>query len=115
MQDTALQEHQTVRLQIVPPHVRVSAAAARRKVNRFVLDKISYLMGGEQPTLVETDQLVWRVPVVLTYPDQGVVGQAGFIDVDAESGELVLAPDTIEEIKRNARALAVRLPPEATP
>jgi len=115
LQDTALQEHQTVRLQIVPPHVRVSAAAARRKVNRFVLDKISYLMGGEQPTLVETDQLVWRVPVVLTYPDQGVVGQAGFIDVDAESGELVLAPDTIKEIKRNARALAVRLPPEATP
>jgi len=115
LQDTALQEHQTVRLQIVPPHVRVTAVAARRKVNRFVLDKISYLMGGEQPTLVETDQLVWRVPVVLTYPDQGVVGQAGFIDVDAESGELVLAPDTIEEIKRNARALAVRLPPEATP
>ena len=115
LQDTALQEHQTVRLQIVPPHVRVTAVAARRKVNRFVLDKISYLMGGEQPTLVETDQLVWRVPVVLTYPDQGVVGQVGFIDVDAESGELLLAPDIIEEIKHNARALAAHLPPEATP
>ena len=115
LQDTALQEHQMVRLQIVPPHVRVTAAAARRKVSRFALDKISYLMGGEQPTLVETGRLVWRVPVVLAYPDRGIVGQAGFIDVDAESGELVLAPDTIKEVKRNARALAAHLPPETTP
>ena len=102
-------------LQIAPLGVRVTAAAARRKVNRFVLDTISYLTGGGQPTLVETDRLVWRVPVVLTYPDQGVVGQAGFIDIDAESGELVLAPDTIEGIKRKARALAAHFPPEATP
>jgi len=102
-------------VQTAPLDVRVTAAAARRKVNRFVLDTISYLMGGGQPTLVETDRLVWRVPVVLTYPDQGVVGQAGLVDVDAESGELVLAPDTIEGIKRNARALAAHLPPEATP
>jgi len=104
-----------VHLQIVPPRVHVTAAAARRKVNRFVLDTISYLMGGGQPTLVETDRLAWRVPVVLAYPDQGVVGQAGFIDVDAESGDLRLTPDTIEDIKRNAHALAAHLPPEATP
>jgi len=104
-----------VNLQIAPLGVRVTAAAARRKVNRFVLDTTSYLMGGGQPTLIETDHLIWRVPVVLAYPDQGVVGQAGFVDVDAESGNLVLAPDTIKGIKRNARALAAHLPPEATP
>jgi predicted DNA-binding antitoxin AbrB/MazE fold protein len=68
LEDTGLQERQMVRLHIVPPRVCVTAAMARRKVNRFVLDEISYLMGGEQPTLVETDRLVWRVPVVLTYP-----------------------------------------------
>lgn len=114
LEEADLQEHQTVRLQIVPPRVHVTAATARRKVNRFVLDEISYLMGGEQPTLVETDRFVWRVPVVLTYPDQGVVGQAGSIDVDAESGELLLTPEIIEEIQRNARVLAARSPSEAT-
>ena len=114
LQDPGLQECQTVRLQIVPQRVCVTAATAQRKVNRFVLDEISYLMGGEQPTLVETDRLVWRVPVVLTYPTHGTVGQVGFIDVDAENGELLLAPETVEEIIHNARALAARLSPEAT-
>ncbi len=114
LEDTDLQERQTVHLQIVHPRVCITAATARRQVNRFVLDEISYLMGGEQPTLAETDRLVWRVPVALTYPDQGVVGQVGFIDVDAESGKLLLTPETIEEIERNARILAARLSSEAT-
>jgi hypothetical protein len=114
LQDVDLQERQTVRLQIIPPRVCVTAALARRKVTRFVLDEISYLMGGGQPTLIETEQLVWRVPVTLTYPTHGAVGQAGFIDVDAEGGELLLAPETVEEIKRNARALVAHLPPETT-
>jgi predicted DNA-binding antitoxin AbrB/MazE fold protein len=114
LQDVDLEERQTVRLQIVPRKVRVTAETARRQVNRFVLDEISYLMGGEQPRLVETDRLVWRVPVVLTYPDQGVIGQAGCIDVDAESGELLLTSEITEEIKQNARTLADRPPPKAT-
>ena len=114
LQRPGLQERQAVRLQIVPPRVRVTAAAARRKVNRFLLDNVSYLMGAERPTLVETDRLVWRVPVSLTYPDQGVVGQAGFIDVDAESSEVLLAPDDLETIIHHARDLAAGFPPETT-
>ena len=112
LQDPGLRDHQAVRLQIVPPRVCVTAAAARRKVNRFVLDNVSYLMGGEQPVLAETDRLVWRVPVVLTYPTQGVVGSVGFVDVDAESGELLLTPKTVEDIKRNARTLLTNSPSE---
>ena len=80
-----LGEHQTVNVQILPPSVRISALAAQRKVSRFVLDEISYLMGTEQPSLMQTDHLryVWRVPVVLTYPTHGTVGTAGHLDVDA--------------------------------
>ena len=114
LQDVNLQERQTVHLQIIPPRICMTAAMARRKVNRFVLDEISYLMGGGQPALIETERLVWRVPVVLTYPTHGAVGQAGFIDVNAESGDLLLSLETVEEIKRNARALAACLPSEAT-
>ena len=115
LEDIELQELQTVRLQIVPPQVCVTAATARRRANRFILDKISYLIGAEQPTLVETDRFVWRVPVALTYPDRGIVGQVGSIDVDAETGELLLTLETVKEIQRSARALAARLPQEATP
>ncbi len=112
--DIGLREHQTVRLHIVPSRVCITAETARRRVNRFILDEISYLMGSEQPTLIETDELIWRVPVFLTYPTHGVVGQVGFVDVDAESGELLLTPDTIKDIKRNAHTLATRLSSEAT-
>jgi hypothetical protein len=59
--------------------------------------------------------LVWRVPIVLTYPAHGIVGQVGSIDVDTESGELLLDPKTIEEIQHNARALAAHIPPETAP
>ena len=111
LQRTSLQERQTVRLQILPSGVRVSAVAACRLVNRFALDEISYLVGAQQPELIQTDRLVWRVPLTLAYPDRGEVGQVGYVDVDAESGELL---DTrIEEIKRNARALAARSTPQA--
>ena len=109
-----LGEHQTVQVQILPPSVQVSALTARRKVSRFVLDEISYLMGGEQPSLVQADRLryVWRVPVVLTYPTQGIAGTVGYLDVDAETGEIALPEGSIEEIKHNAQALAARLSSE---
>ena len=108
-----LGEHQPVNVQILPPSVRISALAAKRKVSRFVLDEISYLMGAEPPSL-QTDHLryVWRVPVVLTYPTHGTIGAAGHIDVDAETGEITLPEGHIEEIKRNAQALAACLPSE---
>ncbi|MFQ6100564.1 MAG: antitoxin family protein [Anaerolineae bacterium] len=106
LQDVHLREQQTVKLHVLPPRVLISAADARRKVSRFVLDEISYLMGGEQPALVKTDRLYWRVPVVLTNPTPGTVGTVGFIDVDAETGDLVTTPALIKELICNAHALA---------
>lgn len=106
LQNPGLKERQSVRLQIVPARVGINAATARRAVMRYVLDSISYLMGTEQPNLVELDRMVWRVPVTLTSPTRGVIGQVGTIDVDAESGELLTTPDTISEITQHARELA---------
>lgn len=108
MQKPALAENQTVRVQFVPPQVRVTAVEAARRVNRFLLDEVSYLLGSERPTLVEVDGLVWRTPVMLSYPDQGVIGEVGFVDVDAESGELRITSETTEELLHHARILAER-------
>ncbi len=108
-----LDERQTVSLHILPPRVRVPAAVARRKVNVFVGNEISYLMGGRDPELIMADPIVWHVPVVLTFPNHGAVGTVGAVDVNAESGELLTSPALIEEITRNAQALADRFSPEA--
>lgn len=107
-----LSEHQTVRLHVLPPQVRVSATAARRRVSGFVLSEISYLMGGGEPALVIGERTVWRVPVILTFPTHGPVGTVGTIDVDAETGELYTSSQLVEEITRNAETLTARLPPE---
>jgi hypothetical protein len=65
--------------------ISITARAAQRKVNRFLLNEVSYLMGAEQSALAETDRPVWRVPIVLTYPAHSIVGQVGWIDVDTEN------------------------------
>ena len=104
--EMALQEGEEVRLQILPPRVQIAAGEARRKVVRFLLDEVSYLLRPEQPTLVKTDRLIWRIPIALTYPSHGIVGRVGHIDVDAENGQLLLTPEAITEVKRNVRTLA---------
>ncbi len=108
-----LVERQRITLHILPPRVHVPAVVARRKVNVFVCNEISYLMGSGTPELVGGERTVWRVPVLLTFPRHGAVGTVGTIDVDAETGDLLTTPSLIEEITRNAEALAARLPPEA--
>jgi len=114
VQKTNLLEGQRVCLQIVPPMVQVTARTAKRKVTRFLLDEVSYLMGAEQPKLTQAERLVWRVPIVLTYPTHGTVGQVGFIDVNAENGDLLLTLKMIEDIKHHAQALAETCTPTPT-
>ena len=75
----------------VSANVNYSAAAARRIVGRFVADEIGYLLRASEPTLVVSDRVRWRVPVTLAYPGHGVVGAAGTLDVDVETGQAVRA------------------------
>jgi len=113
LEKVELGEHQRVSLHIMPPDVRIPAVVARRRVTRFVLDHVSYLMHGGSPTLIGTDHPYWRVPVILTLPTHGVVGPVGTIDVDAATGELQIFPDLIEEITSNAEKLVAGLSPHS--
>ncbi|MEE8390038.1 MAG: antitoxin family protein [Anaerolineae bacterium] len=110
-----LSDHQRVSLHILPPNVRIPAIVARRKVSAFACSEISYLMGGDTPELVRGEQTVWRVPVTLTFPGHGSVGLVGAIDVDAETGDMLITSSLIKEITHNAETLAARLPSEAEP
>jgi hypothetical protein len=56
--------------------------------------------------LVLADRIVWRVPVVLTMPGHGVLGRVGEIDVDVETGEILLTEDILTDIKEHAKRLA---------
>jgi hypothetical protein len=86
--------------------VNVTAMTARRKVNAFLATHVGNLLLASEPSLTLAERLVWRVPVDLTNPEQGRVGRVGEVDVDVETGELLLNEGHIAQITQNALRLA---------
>jgi hypothetical protein len=92
--------------------IKVSAEEARRKVNRWLLDYVSYMMHADPPTLVVGDkQVVWRVPAIFTSSPVGVVGTVGLVDVDVLSGTMDATDERKEQILCCAKEKAANLPP----
>ena len=92
-------------------HLHVTADQARQRVNGWVLDDISHMMGAEEAVLVLCkEQAFWRVPVVLTAPHVGKVGEVGVVHVNVETGEMDNGPERIDELQKNGAALGNRLP-----
>lgn len=88
--------------------VNVTAFSARQRVTGFVADEISTNLHGGEPQLIVGEHTSWRVPVILSMPPTGDRGEVGAIDVDIETGQLMLTRALIEEIKRRAEYLATR-------
>ncbi|HRI56623.1 MAG: hypothetical protein IAE85_09125 [Anaerolinea sp.] len=90
----------------VSGQILVGSLAARQKVNRFVVSQIGNLLCAGEPELVVDQPLRWRVPVLLTMPGKGELGQTGVISVDAQTGAIDADDLTIARIQRNATYLA---------
>lgn len=90
--------------------IHVTATMARRRVSRLVISEIGNLLYGGDPSLIVGERICWRVPVLLAYPDTGPVGQAGMLDVDVETGEVLVTPEQLTEITDYAHYLAQRTP-----
>ncbi len=89
------------------PIVNITGFTARQKASGYVGDRISHLMGGDEPTLMlARERLVWRVPIVLTSPSKGRLGFVGSIDVDARTGSLLIPPGFEEQVQVRAQTLA---------
>ena len=86
--------------------LNVTAEEARRRVNRQVVTELGTGLIARDPELAfEGEQIVWRVPIVLSLPGLGDLGQVGTVDIDARSGDLLLSPDVQERIIQHARRL----------
>lgn len=95
----------------VSAEINVTARSARQRVTRLVASELGNLLHGGEPSLVVGERIVWRVPVILTYPDTGPVGEVGALDVDVETGQVLVAPDQLTAIEIQAHALAQRTSP----
>ncbi len=91
--------------------IQVTAEEAQRKVSFWLLDQVSYMMHAELPTLVIGEQVVWRVPSVLTASHVGRVGEVGTVDVDVQTGAMNNLPACKDAIMQRARELVKTLPP----
>ncbi len=102
-----------VRIEIsVAAHLGITAQSAQRKVSKLVLDQVGNLLYGDAPSLVAGTRLLWRVPVWLSLPGQGPIGQAGTLDVDAQTGEVLYSQEQLNYIGDQARVLAQRASPD---
>ena len=95
--------------------INYSAKAARRIAGRFVADEVGYLLRSDDPNLVVAERIYWRVPIVLALPSCGAVGTVGTLDVDVETGQLLVTPEQVVEITRHAENLAANHSATASP
>ncbi len=85
------------------PEATVGAGEARRRVSAWLVSQVGHLLMGGEPRYVGGSRPVWRVPVLVT---RGLRGEAGFVDVDARSGELLVTEQMPQEILARVKALA---------
>jgi hypothetical protein len=109
LREGIIPEQAEVKIEVsITAKLNVTGVTAQRKVSRLVLEKVGNLLYGERPNLVAGDRLLWRVPIWLGLPGIGPVGQAGAIDVDAQTGEMLFTPELLDKIAECADALARR-------
>ena len=94
----------------ISTRVNITPFVARQKVNLLMLDQVGNLLHSGEPELLVSSRLYWRVPVLLSTPSRGLVGQVGAVRVDAQTGE-VLADDTLlKDMAEHARRLLTGSP-----
>ena len=82
----------------------VTAMQAEAEASLFLSDRLPDRISASSPHLDEAAQ-TWRVPVVLTYPLIGLLGQIGEIVVNSTKAE-VISSTPVEEMLESARSLA---------
>jgi hypothetical protein len=97
-----LEEMRELNIQIsLVATLNVDAKTARRHVTAWLVSEVGNMLIGGSPRLVIGQRVVWQVPVILTSSDSGTAGQVGTVDVDAESGEVLVSDELRERILNN--------------
>jgi hypothetical protein len=88
------------------PIVNITSYTAQGQAGGYVGSHVSHLMGGGEPSLLLVQgRLVWRVPILLSSPRRGILGQVGSLDVDARTGQLLLPPNFVEQLEHHAQTI----------
>ena len=82
---------------------RISADLARRRVNGYLTQEVAMFVVAGEPILALSDRPYWRVPAILRLRGFGKLAEVGFLDVDAQTGQVKpLSEDEIRVIRGHA-------------
>lgn len=86
--------------------LHISGEDARVAVNRQVVPNLGTGLIARTPELAVTgEEIGWRVPVSLSLPLLGDLGQIGCVVVDARTGDIQMKEEDRERLVRHARHL----------
>lgn len=86
--------------------LNITAAQACRLANKHIISELGTgLIGREPELMIAGEQIKWRVPVVLSLPTLGNLGEVGAIEIDAQSGALLTGAETQDKIIQHAHRL----------
>lgn len=105
LEHTSIPQGASLRLE-VSAQFNITPFVARQRVNRYLLERVGNLLGSGEPELKVGTRLIWRVPVLYALPDRGILGEVGYLLLDAQTGELLVEESTpVEELRKNADRL----------
>ena len=85
--------------------LKIDVETAKRLANRFILENLPDRFCAGTPRFLQFPlRTFWAVPVVLSYPRIGPVGQTGILAIDTETGAVV-GWTPLDEIKEVATTL----------
>ena len=85
--------------------VNVDAKTARKRATAWLASEVGNMLMAGDPRLVISGITVWRLPVLLTSSQVGVIGEVGFVDVDASTGEPLVNDELRTRILDNVNRL----------
>jgi hypothetical protein len=94
---------------VVPANVAlpaVDAGTARRNVNNWLSDHVGHLVLGKEPRLLsDGSRTWWRVAAYVTNVHREPFGPIGFVDVDANSGQVLSDDKVAQELQHHGSHL----------
>ncbi|MBY0232545.1 MAG: hypothetical protein K2W96_24970 [Gemmataceae bacterium] len=88
--------------------LNITSYVAKQLATRFAAFEITTQAGAGTPTFAEGDRPCWSVPLILTMPDRGSIGEIGEVLVDAMTGEVLADSQDVGRLCDNADRIAQR-------
>jgi hypothetical protein len=79
--------------------LNIDAIEARKAVNSWLLNEVSYMIGAGKPTLALSHQPTWRVPAWIAFPQVSKKNIVGIVDVDVQTGQILYPNETKAKIE----------------